>query len=65
VALESAVGGMALSGIGMAFAAYGFLSPVVGAVLQEVIDLVVVLNALRTARNPRMQSDFDEWVPQR
>jgi heavy metal translocating P-type ATPase len=59
VALESAVGGMALSAIGMAFAAYGFLSPVAGAVLQEVIDLVVVLNALRTARNPRIQTDFD------
>ena len=49
VALESAVGGMALSFGGMLFAAAGMLTPVAGAVLQEVIDLVAVLNALRTS----------------
>jgi len=50
VALESAVGGMALSVGGMLFAAAGMLTPVAGAVLQEGIDLLAVLNALRTSR---------------
>jgi heavy metal translocating P-type ATPase len=59
VALQSAVGGMLLSGIGMACAAAGFLSPVAGAVAQEAIDLVAVLNALRTARQPAAPTDFD------
>ena len=47
IALESALGGMALSGIGMALAALGWLPPIAGAVAQEVIDLAAVLNALR------------------
>jgi len=47
VALQSAVGGMLLSAAGMSLAAAGWLSPVAGAVLQEAIDLVAVLNALR------------------
>jgi len=58
VALESAVGGMALSAIGMAFAATGALAPVAGAVLQEGIDLIAVLNALRTASTPARSTDF-------
>jgi cation transport ATPase len=41
---------MALSFGGMLFAAAGMLTPVAGAVLQEVIDLLAVLNALRTSR---------------
>jgi cation transport ATPase len=49
VALQSAIGGMALSTIGMVFAASGVLAPVAGAILQEAIDLAAVLNALRTA----------------
>src|SRR5262249_21782075 len=52
IALESAVGGMLLSGVGMAFAAAGLLSPVAGAIAQEIIDLLAVVNALRTARPP-------------
>jgi P-type E1-E2 ATPase len=59
VALQSAIGGMLLSGAGMMFAAAGFLTPVAGAVAQEVIDLVAVLNALRTARPPSELTDFD------
>ena len=47
IALESAVGGMILSGAGMVFAALGWLPPVWGAVAQEVIDLAAVLNAVR------------------
>jgi heavy metal translocating P-type ATPase len=49
IALESAVGGMALSAAGMLLAAFGFLPPIAGAVAQEVIDLVAVLNAVRVA----------------
>jgi P-type E1-E2 ATPase len=59
VALESAVGGMLLSGLGMVFAAVGVLTPVAGAVVQEVIDLLAVLNALRTARPSAAATDFD------
>ena len=47
VARQSIYGGIALSAIGMAFAAFGFIPPVTGALLQEGIDIVVILNALR------------------
>ena len=58
IALQSAVGGMALSLIGMAFAAAGHLSPVNGAIAQEVIDVVAVLNALRAALPPKVIHDL-------
>ena len=58
IALQSAVGGMTLSLIGMTFAATGHLSPVSGAVTQEVIDVVAVLNALRAALPPRVIHDL-------
>ncbi len=58
IALQSAVGGMALSVIGMLFAASGHLSPVNGAVTQEVIDVLAVLNALRAAFPPRVIRDL-------
>ncbi|HYL09573.1 MAG TPA: heavy metal translocating P-type ATPase [Candidatus Acidoferrales bacterium] len=49
IALQSAVGGMALSVLGMIAAAYGLLPPIGGAIAQEVIDLAAVLNAVRVA----------------
>jgi cation transport ATPase len=49
IALQSAVGGVALSAAGMLLAAYGILPPIGGAIAQEVIDLVAVLNAVRVA----------------
>jgi len=49
IALQSAVGGMALSAIGMLAAAFGLLPAIDGAVAQELIDLVAVLNAVRVA----------------
>lgn len=58
IALQSAVGGMSLSVIGMIAAAAGFLSPVAGALLQELIDVVAVLNALRVAVPARALHDF-------
>jgi heavy metal translocating P-type ATPase len=58
IALQSAVGGMALSLIGMLFAAFGYLSPVAGAITQEVIDVLAVLNALRVALPPKTLTDY-------
>jgi heavy metal translocating P-type ATPase len=58
IALQSAVGGMALSLIGMVIAAWGHLPPVGGAVAQEVIDVLAVLNALRMALPPRRLTDY-------
>jgi heavy metal translocating P-type ATPase len=57
IALQSAVGGMALSVAGMVIAAFGYLPPVAGAILQEVIDIAAVANALRVAIPPRLLSD--------
>ena len=47
IALQSILAGMALSGIAMGFAAFGWLAPVAGALVQEVIDIAVIVNALR------------------
>ena len=47
IALQSAIGGMALSILGMFAAAFGYLPPIGGAIAQEIIDLVAVLNAVR------------------
>ena len=58
IALQSAVGGIAVSVVGMAAAAGGHLSPVQGAVLQEFIDLAAVLNAVRAAWPPRRLTDY-------
>jgi heavy metal translocating P-type ATPase len=58
IALQSAVGGMALSIAGMLIAAAGYLPPVAGAIIQEVIDVAVVFNALRMAIPPGRLTDF-------
>ncbi|KVQ62966.1 heavy metal translocating P-type ATPase [Burkholderia territorii] len=47
IAIESVVAGMSLSVVAMTIAAAGFLQPIAGAVIQEVIDVVVIVNALR------------------
>ncbi|MCW2620951.1 MAG: ATPase, partial [Frankiales bacterium] len=47
IAVQSAVAGMAMSLVAMVAAALGFLPPAAGALLQEVIDVAVILNALR------------------
>ena len=62
IALQSAAGGIALSTIGMGFAAAGFLPPVAGAIAQEVIDAAAILNALRVAL-PAANRDFDSESP--
>lgn len=52
IAKQSVVVGMALSLIAMLFAAFGYLTPLVGALLQEGIDVLVIINALRALRLP-------------
>jgi len=49
IALQSALGGMAASILGMIAAAFGYLPPIWGAIGQELIDLLAVLNAVRVA----------------
>ena len=53
IARQSIVVGLGLSGIAMAFAAFGLIPPVAGALLQEGIDIAVILNALRTLAGPK------------
>lgn len=53
IAMQSATVGMTLSLIAMVVAAFGWLPPAAGALLQEGIDVAVILNALRALRgNP-------------
>src|SRR5579864_6568461 len=58
IALQTAIGGMVLSGIGMCFAVLGLLPPLSGAIAQEIIDLAAVLNALRITMPGIHLSDF-------
>lgn len=58
IALQSAVGGMTLSILGMVIAAFGFLPPVAGAISQEVIDVIAIMNSLRTIWKPSKMSDM-------
>ncbi len=58
IALQSAVGGMAASVVGMIAAALGYLPPLEGAILQEIIDLAAVANAARVALPTRKLADF-------
>ena len=50
IARQSIRVGLGLSAVAMVVAAAGFVQPVVGAVVQEAIDVAVILNALRTSR---------------
>jgi P-type E1-E2 ATPase len=50
IALESVIAGIGMSFLGMVAAALGHLTPVQGALLQELIDVAVILNALRALR---------------
>ena len=49
IALQSALGGISASIVGMIAAAMGYLPPIGGAIAQEIIDLFAVLNAVRVA----------------
>ena len=56
IAVQSVVAGIGLSTLGMIAAAFGLLAPVEGALLQELIDVAVILNALRALRAPRAEA---------
>ena len=58
IALQSALGGMAASMVGMMAAALGYFSPIWGAMGQELIDLFAVLNAVRVALPTENLQDF-------
>jgi heavy metal translocating P-type ATPase len=58
IALECAIGGMVLSTLGMIAAAVGWLPPVGGAILQEIVDLIAIGNALRAAWPPKLLADI-------
>jgi heavy metal translocating P-type ATPase len=79
IALQSVVVGMSLSGVAMTFAAFGLLAPIVGALVQEAIDVVAIANALRAlvGRTPsqsgpklspelsqRLRVEHDELMPE-
>ncbi len=48
VALQGIIVGISLSTVGMIIASFGFITPFYGAILQEVIDAMVIVNALRS-----------------
>ncbi|BBN59047.1 heavy metal translocating P-type ATPase [Hydrogenovibrio marinus] len=52
IAKQSVIIGMLLSAIAMVFAALGHITPLEGAILQEVIDVLVIVNALRALYSP-------------
>ncbi len=59
IALQTAIGGIALSAVGMLLAVAGLLPPIAGAIAQEVIDLLAIANATRVAMARRPMTDFD------
>jgi P-type E1-E2 ATPase len=64
IGLQSALGGIALSILGMLIAALGFLPPVAGAISQEVIDVLAILNSLRTMWLPKNLTDIPSATKQ-
>ncbi|QQR69902.1 MAG: heavy metal translocating P-type ATPase [Alphaproteobacteria bacterium] len=60
IVLESALGGMALSLIAMGFAAGGFITPVMGALLQEGVDILAIANALRLSLGHSVKIDLND-----
>lgn len=55
IAVQSIRVGLGLSAIGMGLAAVGMLSPLAGAAAQELVDIAVIVNALRTAVTPKLE----------
>jgi len=56
IAKQSIWVGLGLSATAMVVAALGYIPPVAGALLQEAIDVAVILNALRTSRDVKVQT---------
>ncbi|MFK0278580.1 heavy metal translocating P-type ATPase [Ensifer sp. NPDC090286] len=64
IALQTVYAGMGLSVVGMVFAAFGYLAPIQGALVQEAIDVVAILNALRALGNPLRIGDEKKQLSQ-
>jgi len=62
IAVQSVAAGMGLSIAAMGIAAAGFLAPVLGALVQEAIDVAVIGNALRALAGPRTGAGR-RWLP--
>lgn len=62
IVLQSAVGGMLLSIIGMFFAALGYVPPVTGAILQEIIDILAIMNSLRLTWEANIKIDLPQYT---
>lgn len=60
VALQSAIGGLGASMICMGFAATGYITPVIGSILQEVIDVLAIINVLRLTWMDNIEIDLDK-----
>jgi len=60
IALQSAIGGMVFSILGMGFAAAGYISPVQAALLQEFIDVLAIANALRLTLGNSIKIDLND-----
>ena len=58
IALQSAIVGMIFSILGMGAASFGYLTPINGAICQEIIDIFAIINALRAAVPPKKLSDL-------
>ena len=62
IARQSIWFGLGISAVGMVFAALGKIPPVAGAGIQEAVDLVVIVNALRASRAPAYGKDSGKFV---
>lgn len=61
IALQTVLGGIGLSFIGMVLAVMGLLSPIVGAIAQEVIDVLAILNAARVVARRKPMADYHDY----
>ena len=61
IALQTAVGGIGLSLLGMGLAAVGLIPAISGAITQEVIDVLAVLNSARVGARRSPMTDLPLW----
>ena len=64
IALQSAVGGIVVSMVGIGFAALGYISPVQAALMQELIDVIAIANALRMTWGNTIEIDLNNYGSQ-
>jgi heavy metal translocating P-type ATPase len=69
IATESVIIGMGLSLVAMSVATFGLLAPIVGALVQEAIDVIAILSSLRalggksqTQTGPRLPADLSDQL---